>query len=155
MGRNTGTFSSETCFSLGRRFTFQQDNDLNHPAEATYEWFKEKRVNVPEWPSQSQTSIWLKISALTWRLLSRKREPSNLDELGCLCHEEWAKIPVERCGKRWLYKALMLGAWINKHIPIFIYLKIIDVYIISHFTLPTWITLCRSISQNIHMKNKL
>jgi hypothetical protein len=51
MGLNTGKFLRETCLSsrdlrLGRRFTFQQDNDPKHTTKATLEWFKGKLLNV-------------------------------------------------------------------------------------------------------------
>ena len=45
---------------LRRRFIFQQDNNPKHTAttpkhtaKATQKWFKDNKVNVLEWPSQS------------------------------------------------------------------------------------------------------
>ena len=62
MGRwmepNTGPFwknlmESAKDLRLGRRFVFQQDNYPKHKAKSTMEWFKNKHIQVLEWPSQS------------------------------------------------------------------------------------------------------
>ena len=46
-------FQSSRDLRLGRRFTFQQDNDPKHTAKAAHKWFKGKHLNVSEWHNQS------------------------------------------------------------------------------------------------------
>ena len=65
-------------FSLGVRFTFQQDN----------EWLREKSLNVLEWPSQTPDLNPIKH---LWRDLKRAVQrcfPSFLTELERICREE-------------------------------------------------------------------
>jgi hypothetical protein len=92
-------FQSSRDLRLGRRFTFQQDNNPKHTAKAILEWFKGKHFNVLKWPSQSPDlnpieNLWydLKISVHQWNQY-------NLKELEKICLEEWAKVPVARCAK--------------------------------------------------------
>ncbi len=49
----TGLLQSAQDLRLGRRFTFQQDNDPKHTAKITKEWLHNNSVTVLEWPSQS------------------------------------------------------------------------------------------------------
>jgi hypothetical protein len=80
---------------LGRRFTFQQDNDPNHTTKTIQEWLWDKSQNVLDWQSPDLNPIkhlWrdLKIAVLQGSL-------SNLTELERICRAEWKKLPKCRC----------------------------------------------------------
>jgi hypothetical protein len=87
-------FQSSGDLRLGQKFTFQQDNDPKHIAKATLEWFKEKHLNVLEWPSQSPDHNPIENLWYDLKLAVRQRNPLNLKELEKFCLEEWAKIPL-------------------------------------------------------------
>ncbi|KAG2463554.1 TC1A transposase, partial [Polypterus senegalus] len=84
---------------LGRRFTFQQDNNPKHTHKITKEWLHNNSVTVLEWPSQSPD---LNPIVHLWRDLTmavHQCSPSNLTELERICKEEWQRIPKSRCEK--------------------------------------------------------
>ena len=50
---NENLLQSAQDLRLGKRFTFQQDNDPKHTAKTMQEWLRDKSLNVLEWPRQS------------------------------------------------------------------------------------------------------
>ncbi|KAL0148615.1 hypothetical protein M9458_056055 [Cirrhinus mrigala] len=84
---------------LGRRFTFQQDNDPKHTAKITKEWLHNNSVTVLAWPGRSPDlnpieHLWRDLKMAVHQCL-----PSNLTELERICKEEWQRIPKSRCEK--------------------------------------------------------
>ncbi len=84
---------------LGRRFSFQQDNDPKHTAKITKEWLHNNSVTVLEWPSQSPDLNPIEHLWRDLKMAVHQRLPSNLTELERICKEEWQRIPKSRCEK--------------------------------------------------------
>ncbi len=84
---------------MGRRFTFQQDNDPKHTAKITKEWLHNNSVTVLEWPSQSPDLNPIEHLWRDLKMAVHQRLPSNLTELERICKEEWQRIPKSMCEK--------------------------------------------------------
>ena len=78
---------------LGKRFTFQQDNDRTQTAKKMQEWLWNKSMNVLEWPSQSLDLNPIEHLRRALKIAVQRRSPSNLTEIEKICKEEWEKLP--------------------------------------------------------------
>ncbi len=81
---------------LGRRFTFQQDNDPKHTAKITKEWLHNNSVTVLEWPSQSPDLNPIEHLWRDLKMAVHQRLPSNLPELERICK----RIRNQNCNGR-------------------------------------------------------
>ena len=92
--REENLLPSARKLKLGRKFTFQHDNDPKHTAKAILEWLRNKRLNVLEWPSQSPDLNPLKNLWHDLKIAVHQRSPRNLTELEQFYTEEWASIAM-------------------------------------------------------------
>lgn len=105
---------SAAILGLGRRFFFQHDNDPKHSSILVKTYLQRAKVNVMDWPAQSQDlnpieNVW---DELKTRVHARR--PSNLVKLEQFAKEEWAKIPQEVCQKLFQNYHKRLQAVINQ-----------------------------------------
>ena len=97
--RNKNMLQSTQDLRLGRRFTFNQDNDLKHTAKTTQEWLRDKSPKVLEWPSQRPNMNPIEHLWRDLKIVVQQLSPSNLTELERICREEWEKSPKYKCAK--------------------------------------------------------
>ena len=82
---------------LGRRFTFQQDNNPKHTDKTMQGLLRDKSLNVLEWPSQNPDLNPIEHLWRDLKIAVQQHSPSNLTELERSCREEWEKLPKYRC----------------------------------------------------------
>lgn len=77
---------------IGRRFTVQMDNDPKHTAKATKEFFKAKKWNVMQWPSQSPDLNPIEHAFHLMKTKLKGKCPKNKQELKTFAVEAWQSI---------------------------------------------------------------
>lgn len=77
---------------MGRGWIFQQDNDPKHTSAFVSDWFRQRRVNLLEWPSQSPD---LNPIEHLWEEIGRKchgLKASNMDQKFTQLEQKWKEI---------------------------------------------------------------
>jgi transposase len=78
---------------MGKRWQFQQDNNLKHTSCIVKLYLESHIPKVLEWPANSPD---LNLIENLWGIVKtnvKKRTPQNLDELELFLKEEWDAIP--------------------------------------------------------------
>jgi transposase len=78
---------------VGKRWRFQQDNDLKHTSRLAQSFLDKNVPELLDWPANSPD---LNPIENLWNIVKRnveKREPKNQKELQCFMVEEWNSIP--------------------------------------------------------------
>jgi len=80
---------------IARRFTVQMDNDPKHTAKATQEFFKAKKWNILQWPSQSPdlNPIEHAFHLLKTKLMAERQ--TNKQQLKTAAVKAWLSITKE------------------------------------------------------------
>ena len=63
------------------------------------EWFRDKSLNVLEWPRQSPDLNPIEHLWRDLKITVQQCSPSNLTEPQRICREEWQKLPKYMCAK--------------------------------------------------------
>uniref|UniRef100_A0A8R1HWJ1 DDE_3 domain-containing protein n=1 Tax=Caenorhabditis japonica TaxID=281687 RepID=A0A8R1HWJ1_CAEJA len=80
--------------NLGRSWVFQQDNDPKHTSGHVANWFRRRRVDLLEWPSQSPDLNPIKHM---WEELERRLnevQASNANQKFVQLEAAWKSIPM-------------------------------------------------------------
>jgi len=84
---------------IGRRYTFQHDNDPKHTSGTVKEYLAQKKVKVLTWPAMSPD---LNPIEQIWQELKQRvkvRHPTNIRVLKEVIEDEWRKLGGDLCRK--------------------------------------------------------